>query len=237
MDPIIATAQRRLAELGYAPGPADGIRGPKTDAALIAYAITSLTAQAPAAVQLRTSPAGIAAITAHEGIVPGPYFDSKEVLTVYIGHTAAAGKPDPAEMPRGMPSSLDDALEIGFGVFARDLEKFEARVRAAITVPLAQHEFDAAVSFDFNTGRIDNADWVRSLNRGDRAAAARQIMNFQRPVEVIDRRKGEQRLFRDGVYPSQSTPVWRVSSACRVIWDPIMRLSPAEVAARVAAAA
>ena len=229
--------QTRLKSLGFDPGPLDGQWGKMTEAAAMT-ALDALPAGAQSGtVMMRTSALGIAAITAHEGIVPGPYLDIKGVLTAYIGHTASAGKPDPAEMPKGMPSSLDDAIDVGFAVFARDLAKFEARVRAAIAVPLAQHEFDAAVSFDFNAGRIHNADWVRSLNRGDRAAAAREIMNFQRPPGVIDRREAEQRLFRDGVYPSKPTPVWRVSSACQVIWDPIMYLSPADVAARVAAVA
>lgn len=226
--------QTYLKSIGFDPGPLDGEWGPRTEAAVMAALPQPEAAGVP---PMRTSPAGIAAITAHEGIVPGPYFDSKGVLTVYIGHTAAAGKPDPAEMPRGMPSSLDDAIEIGFGVFARDLAKFEARVRAAITVPLEQHEFDAAVSFDFNTGRIDAADWVRSLNRGDREVAAREIMNFRKPPEIIGRREGEQRLFRDGIYPDEPTSVWGVDSAGRRSRKPIMTLSAQDVATRVTSVA
>ena len=36
--------------------------------------------------------------------MPGPYLDVKGVWTFGIGHTAAAGAPDPATLPRGMPA-------------------------------------------------------------------------------------------------------------------------------------
>ena len=47
---------------------------------------------------------GLLALVRHEGIVPGPYLDVKQVWTFGIGHTAAAGPPDPAE--RHQPGSL-----------------------------------------------------------------------------------------------------------------------------------
>ena len=56
---------------------------------------------------MKTSDAGLFAIALHEGIVPGPYFDSVGVLTYGIGHTLGAGYPDPAKMQRGMPTNLD----------------------------------------------------------------------------------------------------------------------------------
>jgi lysozyme len=50
---------------------------------------------------------GLLALVRHEGLVPGPYLDVKQVWTFGIGHTAAAGPPDPSTMPRGMPADLD----------------------------------------------------------------------------------------------------------------------------------
>ena len=41
-----------------------------------------------------------------------------------------------------------------FGIFTADLATFEKRVNKAVKVPVAQHEFDALTSFDFNTGGI-----------------------------------------------------------------------------------
>ena len=53
---------------------------------------------------------GLLALVRHEGIVPGPYLDVAGVWTFGIGHTAAAGSPDPVRMPRGMPEDLDAGI-------------------------------------------------------------------------------------------------------------------------------
>jgi lysozyme len=179
--------------------------------------------------RLRTSLRGIAAIAAHEGFVPGPYRDSVGVWTVYLGHTVAAGRPDPATMPRGMPGDLEAAILAGMAVFRRDLGKFEARVRSALKVRVAQHDFDAAVSFDFNTGGISRASWVRALNTGDRAAASAQMLNWRKPPEIIPRRKSERMLFTYGRYPDQAMPVLQVDAAGRVVRRPVRTVSAAEL--------
>jgi lysozyme len=83
--------------------------------------------------------------------VPGPYLDVKQVWTFGIGHTAAAGPPDPATMPRGMPADIDAGIRVAFRVFRADLARYEAAVLRALKVPLAPHEFDALVSFHYNT--------------------------------------------------------------------------------------
>ena len=180
---------------------------------------------------MQTSDRGIAAILAHEGVVPAPYLDSKGIWTYGVGHTAAAGAPNPANMPRGMPADLDAGVANAFEVFRRDLAKYEAAVAAAIRVPVDQHEFDAAVSFHFNTGAIGRATWVKSLNSGNRADAAAQIMAWRKPPEIIKRRESEQRLFRDGVYPSQMIHVWTADSAGRVTWKTAAQLTPADALA------
>ena len=38
---------------------------------------------------------GLLALARHEGIVPAPYLDVARVWTFGVGHTAAAGAPDP----------------------------------------------------------------------------------------------------------------------------------------------
>jgi len=144
---------------------------------------------------MKTSPQGRLAILEHEALVLSPYRDSVGVLTVAVGHTASAGLPDPAAIAK--PLTIDEALDI----FEADLAKVEARVDKAVKVPLDQHEFDALVSFDFNTGAVHRAALVTSLNAGDRAKAAAQFMSWSKPPEIIGRRQKEQALFRDGTYP------------------------------------
>ena len=78
---------------------------------------------------------GLLALVRHEGLVPGPYLDVKQVWTFGIGHTAAAGPPDPATMPRGMPADLDAGIREAFRVFRADLARYEAAVLRAVKVP------------------------------------------------------------------------------------------------------
>jgi lysozyme len=42
---------------------------------------------------MHTTDRGLLALIRHEGVVPGPYLDVKDVWTFGIGHTAAAGPP------------------------------------------------------------------------------------------------------------------------------------------------
>lgn len=221
-----AVIQERLRPWGFK-GPLTGVYDRETEEAfdsLVEAAQSARDAQAR-----RVSPRGAAAIAAHEGFVPGPYRDSVGVWTIYIGHTATAGGIDPAQMARGMPDDLDAAIRAGYAVFRQDLAKFEKRVADALGPDVAQHEFDAAVSFDFNTGGIHRATWVKSLRAGDRDKAAVEIMNWSKPAAIIGRRMAEQRLFRYGLYPDKPMTVWGVLPSGKVLWQPERTISVAEL--------
>ena len=181
---------------------------------------------------MRVSDRGIFALALHEGIVPAPYLDSVNVWTFGIGHTASAGAPNPATMPKGNPADLDAAIAEAFTVFRGDLALFEKRVNDAVKVNLKQHEFDALVSFDFNTGGIHRAKLTEHLNKGDRAAAADGFMGWLRPPEIKSRRESEMRLFRDGVYPSGNVAVFGVTAGNRPDFRHVLkRLTQAQVVA------
>lgn len=181
---------------------------------------------------MRTSDRGVAFLVAHEGIVPAPYLDSVNVWTYGIGHTAAAGSPNPSNLKRGMPADLDAALRDVFAVFRRDLEKYENAVSAALAgMTVAQHEFDAAVSFHFNTGAIARADWVRKWRAGDKSGAGAAIMSWSKPAAIIPRRKAEQALWTGGTYGVSRASVWQATDAGRVVWKPVRTLTQAEIIA------
>lgn len=166
---------------------------------------------------MRVSTAGIVEIAGHEGIVPAPYLDSAGVWTWGVGHTAAAGDPDPAQMDRAMPRNLDAAVIAALRQFRLDLAIYAGRVRQAIRVPLRPHEFDALVSFDFNTGGIFKARLTRAINAGERDAA-RHFMGWVRPPEIRSRRAAEMALFRTGNYRANGdlVPVWRTDGKGRL---------------------
>lgn len=180
---------------------------------------------------MKTSDKGVMSLIIKEGIVPGPYLDSVGVVTYGIGHTHFAGSPDPRELPRGMPKDLDKELRKVFDVFKKDLVKYEQEVLSAVKVPLEQHEFDALVSFHYNTGAIARAALTRHLNNNDKKAAAEAFMGWSKPLKIVPRRKAEQRLFTTGEYTQGKATVWQVDSDLRVIWKPIRTLLPSEVLA------
>ena len=159
---------------------------------------------------MKISQAGVLEIAEHEGIVLGPYLDSVGVWTYGVGHTAAAGKPDPAKMKREdtrklSPEAVELELARALVLFDEDLDKYEERVTKAVKVPLKQHEFDALVSFDFNTGGIFKAKLTEAINRGDKSGAG--FMGWVKPKEIIGRRKAEQALFRTGNYAANGDKI------------------------------
>jgi lysozyme len=116
-----------------------------------------------------------------------------------------------------------------FRLFRTDLAAYEAEVSRAVKVPLAPHEFDALVSFHYNTGAIARATLTKALNAGNRVAAADAFMGWKRPPSIIPRREAERDLFRHGRYPGGTIPVWAVDRAGRVDFSrPIRRLTETE---------
>ncbi len=162
---------------------------------------------------MKISQRGLAEIASHEAIVLSPYKDSVGVWTLGIGHTANAGQPNPATERREF--SIDEIM----GIFAHDIQKFEDRVRNAFKRSLSQEQFDAAVSFDFNTGGIHRASWMRHFNNGDDAKARKAFMAWRKPSEIIPRREKERDLFFDGKYSCDGrVSVYPASSSGKVLW-------------------
>jgi lysozyme len=143
---------------------------------------------------MELSKAGAIELIGHEAIVQTRYRDSKNIWTIGVGHTRAAGEPDPKNFLDEMP------LKDVFKLFRRDMQKFVDDVNAALKKPVTQTEFDALVSFHFNTGGIKKASLTKSINAGNKAKAAAEFLNWKKPPEILGRRKKEQKLFATGVY-------------------------------------
>lgn len=174
---------------------------------------------------------GVAEIASHEGLVPAPYLDSVGVWTFGVGHTAAAGGLDPKTMPKGNPApgaDMDRAIALALHTFRKDLKKYETRVNRALRVTVTQAEFDALVSFDFNTGGIFRAKLTKAINEG-KVDASKRFMGWLRPPEIRSRREAEMDLFETGVYgrPGKIS-VWSVSSAGKLLGI-THRYAPAEL--------
>lgn len=93
-------------------------------------------------------------------------------LTIGYGHTDDAAHP--LKIAKGVRITEAQASEI----LATDLDECEDRVSRAVKVRLTDNQFAALVSFDFNTGAIFKASFVKALNRGDFAAVPKGLMLY-----------------------------------------------------------
>ncbi len=98
------------------------------------------------------------------------YVDPVGVLTIGWGHTNHH-KPAFDGGTVWSQAQCDAAL-------AGDMATFEAHVNKQAKVPLAQYEFDALVSWSFNTGGPATASLWRALNGGDRAAIPAKLAQW-----------------------------------------------------------
>lgn len=172
---------------------------------------------------MTTSDKGIMSIIRHEGVVLSRYKDAVGVWTIGVGHTANAGEPNPEMVTWKL--SMDEV----FDILRRDLAKFEDRVNRAVKVPISQHEFDALVSFDFNTGGIFRATLTRKLNERDRRGAAAAFMNWTkaggRKLPALVKRRAEERaIFERGAYPDPVANIYPATNTGRVQWAKARRI-------------
>lgn len=106
---------------------------------------------------MKTSDAGVALIQEFEGCVLHAYPDPGSggaPWTIGYGHTAGVRPGDTC------------TREQALAWLREDLQWAEGAVNHLVTVPLAQHEFDALVSFTFNLGQgaLAQSTLLRLLN-------------------------------------------------------------------------
>lgn len=163
---------------------------------------------------MKTSYNGRAFLAREEGCVLSAYKDTVGVWTIGFGHTSAAGSP---KVTPDLKVSLDEA----FAIFARDLTKYEDVVAKAVKATLNQAQFDALVSWHYNTGaasKMPPASLIKKLNAGDYQGAADGLLEWNkaggRVLPALAARRGRERvLFVTGNYGDISgLSVWQIRS-------------------------
>jgi len=144
---------------------------------------------------MKTSQRGINDLILSEGLETKVYKDSVGVWTIGVGHTAAAGPPAPKA---GMTITRQEAIDL----LAKDLAKYEATVNK-ILPDVPQNVFDGAVSFHFNTGSIAKATWPKLYKAGKLKEAKSSFLTWNKPPEIMKRRKREASLIFDGIYATK----------------------------------
>lgn len=160
----------------------------------------------------KTSRLGRMAIVSHEAIVLTRYLDSEGVWTLGIGHTAAAGGINPVNFKGEL--SISQVLDL----FEDDLPKYEADVNRLVKVLLKQHQFDALVSFHFNTGKLGKSTLLRRINAGDFAGAEREFDKWHKPASITERRNKEKALFADNRYPLPFANIYPATATGKILW-------------------
>lgn len=150
----------------------------------------------------------------HEAIVTTRYKDSVGVWTIGVGVTDAAGASIKPSTFKGQ-ITVQEAVDM----FERVLRTYEAAVNRAINVPLEQHQFDALVSFHYNTGGIAKSNTRRLINAGDVIGGGKAMMGWTRPPEIAARRAKEVDLFVTGKYGNGVVSVYPASTKGNVLWS------------------
>jgi lysozyme len=132
------------------------------------------------------SDAGAKLIAEREGLETTAYLDSRGILTIGIGHTSAAGPP---RVHQGMTISEKDA----WAIFRDDNHRFRRECLYLVKVDLHSHEFDALASFIFNLGttQFAGSTALKRLNQGDYQGCADAMLWWNKPPEIISRRRAE----------------------------------------------
>jgi len=157
---------------------------------------------------MNISDKGIALLTEFEGFRNHAYLDSGKAWTIGIGHLLnkserASGKVWIAGKPVKYSGGLADHDVIL--LLKSDLAKTEKDVSRLVSVPLAQHQFDALVSFAFNvgSGAFAASTLRRVLNAGKYESVPAQMRRwvFDNGVRVpglANRREKEVALWLGG---------------------------------------
>lgn len=145
---------------------------------------------------------GLAIVKAFEGCHkavkgrPGfftTYDDGVGVLTIGYGHTNHH-EPNFVKGDVWEQAKCDEVL-------ALDMRTFEHHVSRMSQVPLEQHEFDALVSWAFNTGGPASATLWKKLNAGNKAAVPKELLKWNKGggrvlKGLTRRRQSEAALFQ-----------------------------------------
>lgn len=135
---------------------------------LVSLAIARVAKACPPGCE--TSETGLALIRTFEGYMPFVYKDAVGIPTIGYGHVLLPG--ETFQQPL-LPAQADALLK-------KDARKFEKAVKRRVRVSLAQHQFDALVSFTFNLGEtaLAKSTLLRRVNEARHSAVPDQFMRW-----------------------------------------------------------
>jgi lysozyme len=119
---------------------------------------------------LSLSAAALVGILLHEGYTDRAVIPVKgDVPTIGFGATTGVKLGDTITPRKALARAL------------ADVQQFEGALKQCVTVPLAQHEYDALVSFSYNVGShaFCRSTLVKKLNAEDYAGACSELLRWR----------------------------------------------------------
>ena len=148
------------------------------------------------------SPKGRKFLYAHEGVVKKAYRCPAGIWTIGAGLTTASGvvtvKPGMVITEAENDRLVDLALK----------RNYLPRVLKALGESCSQHALDAGTSFDYNTGKIHSASWVKSFRANNPIDTRRRLLMWNKGngkvLPGLTRRRSEEAtLLLDGRFPAE----------------------------------
>lgn len=172
---------------------------------------------------LKIGPDGLAIVKAFESCMkavkgrPGQfaaYYDPVNVLTIGWGHTNH-------HLPKFDAATVWSQAQCD-AALAGDMATFEAHVNRLAQVGLKQHEFDALVSWSFNTGGPATASLWRLLNSGQKSEIPANLAMWNNAGgKVLNgltrRRKAEGLLFQGKIKEAYQVAQAKMTTATKVV--------------------
>lgn len=177
---------------------------------------------------MQTSAKGVAALEVEEGVVLKAYLCPAHRWTIGSGLTAASGVIKPKA---GMTITREMNTEL---VTLALRNRYEPAVNTTMGGSVKQHEFDAGVSFHWNTGSIYKASWVKKWKaRAPRQDIRRALMLWSKGGGRVlpglsARRDREASMLLDAQYvgvPLRASDAFQTISLAKIT----LRLSPEEL--------
>lgn len=156
---------------------------------------------------MKTSNNGLKFIARWEGFSPTAYLDANDGYTIGYGTLI-----DEANEQHLLTATITEAEALELK--RKDVERFEATVRGAVTAPINQNQFDALVSFVYNVGpeAFKKSTLVKRINtNAPKEEITRQFMRWVnddgQPVQgLINRREAEAELYHSPDLKKKSRP-------------------------------
>lgn len=164
---------------------------------------------------MQVSEQGLIMVAGLEGGCLSPYLDSVNVVTIGFGSTVS-------EIPGLSLSHPNITMQQAIDLLSNGMQKYVDALNDALTIQVSQTQFDALVSWVYNTGYggLAKRTAIIDCNCGAFELVPSALMLWNKPPEIIGRRTKEKELFQNGIYAGNGKAlIFPISSSHHPIYS------------------